>query len=77
MDLYQDYLLIKSDKKHGEDSIDAITFSLFLANFVKGTVEDRVEMYICFLKKSNEDAVLVSDLQKVIFLFYCIVTYVY
>lgn len=65
MDTYEEYLVKNSDKKYGEDIIDAITFISFLANFVKGTVEDRVNMYSSFLRRSNDDAILICDLQEV------------
>ena len=65
MDTYERYLVQISDKKYGEGTIDAVAFSMFLTDFVKGTVEDRVEMYTHFLKKSDDEEITISDLQEV------------
>lgn len=71
MDTYERYLVQKSDKKYGETTIDAVAFSMFLTDFVKGTVEDRVDMYTEFLKKNDEEEITITDLQEVNRLILC------
>lgn len=54
MHIYESYLVNHSHEKNAEKSIHITTFSLFLSNFVKGTLEDRVNLYSEFLQIENE-----------------------
>lgn len=65
MEIYDHYLVFHTDPKCGEDSIDVFAFSLFVSNFIKGTSEDRVNMYSTFLKKTEDDVIEISNLQQV------------
>lgn len=64
MDMYENYLVKRSDKKVGEDVVDIISFSSFLSNFIKGTIEDRLDMYISFLQTQN-GTIYTKDLTEV------------
>lgn len=64
MDTYERYLVQKSDKKYGDGTIDAVAFSMFITDFVKGAVEDRVAMYTDFLNKNEEEEITIVDLQE-------------
>lgn len=58
MDTYENYLVSHSDKKNGEDTIDVITFSVFLSNFIKGTIEDRLDLYFEFMHVQDESILI-------------------
>ena len=61
MDLYENYLVNRSDKRYGEEIVDVITFSIFLSNFVKGTAEDRLNLYSEFLPVKS-DSFMIEDI---------------
>lgn len=65
MEIYNDYLVTHTDPKCGENTIDVFAFSLFVCNFIKGTSEDRVNMYSSFLGKTEDDVIPISNLQQV------------
>lgn len=77
MNLYNTYLANKTDSKCGENTIDVFAFSLFLSNFIKGTVEERVNMYSSFLQKNDDDIIFTSDLKQVCFSYFLLQNTVY
>ena len=64
MELYENYLVNRSDKRYGEGIVDVITFSIFLSNFVKGTIEDRLNMYTDFIPVVGE-SIMIDDITEV------------
>lgn len=64
MDMYENYLVKRSDKKIGEDVVDIISFSSFLSNFIKGTIEDRLDMYTSYLQ-TQDGIIYTKDLTEV------------